>query len=370
MCNGFLVFRKPASVVPEHKKRATVVWGILLLAIAGYTAWQIALLVRKVDNPSTSFTVSDDLYEFPHLDVCVWHGYGCGKDRNESECFQHAFSTVKDPCFNEDTDANTPSQVSVKLVCFFAEIVAFKTSSRPYILKGGVSRHLDTIGKSIRNYIGGESNTSYPVLSILTYEHVDQDPYVSTTSDNDSFAIGHLDLRLTQGGYSLTELTDIDPLDVGGLLGNIGGFWELLLVTWGLCFIAATSESPTHRGRDFVQPIKKGHEIVSRKRRRSATRTTSPDSEGGAEEQPYWITSRRNARDVNGRSSRVIPSVGARPPAVVAASSFRRPIQQDYPTRLASNSTRSLVTGKSFMASGGEGSVIAQDEPPAYADYA
>ena len=35
MCDGVLVVRKPASVVPEYKKRAIVVWGILLLAIVG-----------------------------------------------------------------------------------------------------------------------------------------------------------------------------------------------------------------------------------------------------------------------------------------------------------------------------------------------
>ena len=35
MCDGVLVCRKPASVVPEYKKRAVVVWGTLLLAIVG-----------------------------------------------------------------------------------------------------------------------------------------------------------------------------------------------------------------------------------------------------------------------------------------------------------------------------------------------
>ena len=84
---------------------------------------------------------------------------------------------------------------------------------------------------------------------------------------------------------------------------------ELLLVTWGLCFIAATSQSPTYKGRDFAQPIKKGQDIVSRKRRRSSTRTTSLESEGGAEEQPYWITSGRDAHDASGRSCPAVPPV-------------------------------------------------------------
>lgn len=43
--------------------------------------------------------------------------------------------------------------------------------------------------------------------------------------DNSSYAIGYLRLTITQGAYSWTELTDIDPFDPAALLGNIGGFW-------------------------------------------------------------------------------------------------------------------------------------------------
>ncbi|CAN0456440.1 unnamed protein product, partial [Laminaria digitata] len=40
-----------------------------------------------------------------------------------------------------------------------------------------------------------------------------------------SYAVGFLYLTLTQGAYSVTEISDINPLDIGNLLGNIGGFW-------------------------------------------------------------------------------------------------------------------------------------------------
>lgn len=37
--------------------------------------------------------------------------------------------------------------------------------------------------------------------------------------------MGSLHLSITQGSYSLTEVKDIDPLEIGSLLGSIGGFW-------------------------------------------------------------------------------------------------------------------------------------------------
>ena len=47
----------------------------------------------------------------------------------------------------------------------------------------------------------------------------------NVTDDYRTYAIGYLHLTLTQGGFSLTELTDINPIDLATLLGNIGGFW-------------------------------------------------------------------------------------------------------------------------------------------------
>ena len=82
---------------------------------------------------------------------------------------------------------------------------------------------------------------------------------------------------------------------------------ELLLVTWGLCFIAAKAETPATRGRDFTKPIKKGKEIVTKKRRSSSIRSEASD----AEEQPYWSSTKRGRGDFSGGSIRVIPPVRA-----------------------------------------------------------
>eukprot|EP00904_Undaria_pinnatifida_P004016 jgi/Undpi1/13615/HiC_scaffold_9.g03269.m1 len=360
------------------------------------TAWQIVALTNKFDNPSTSFSVSDDLYVFPPLEVCFWEGKGCDENLNESTCVASVASTVYDPCSNVTEDIEFPSQwtncvafslsdldmqgfedgcsvlkkpSTVVTMAWYSSYAPFNETSyreivgiflgnestpeyvtvpyRRVVVSPGsdfdgetyVETDL-TIGKTTRNFLSGTSETSYPILTLSTGDHVEESQtyWSSDTDDNSSFAVGFLHLTITQGAYSLTELNDINPLDIGTLLGNIGGFWELLLVTWGLCFIAAKAETPATRGRDFTKPIKKGKEIVTKKRRSSSIRSEASD----AEEQPYWSSTKRGRGDFSGGSIRVIPPVGSRPPMNVAASFFRRPVLQDQPRRSISGSGRSV----------------------------
>lgn len=48
--------------------------------------------------------------------------------------------------------------------------------------------------------------------------------YTSYTEGFDDI-YGQLTLEIIQGSYSLTTVRDVDPLEIGTLLGNIGGFW-------------------------------------------------------------------------------------------------------------------------------------------------
>lgn len=84
---------------------------------------------------------------------------------------------------------------------------------------------------------------------------------------------------------------------------------ELLLVIWSIFFIASQAESPTHKGRDFAQPIQRGKEFVRRKRRRTSTNAVTPDSEGCDEEQPYWDATRRGGEQARDGSIRAISPV-------------------------------------------------------------
>ena len=53
--------------------------------------------------------------------------------------------------------------------------------------------------------------------------------YDTMDSLTDQYATGDLFLTIAQGAYSLTEIEDIDPLEIGTLLGNFGGFWGKFL---------------------------------------------------------------------------------------------------------------------------------------------
>ncbi|CAM9898024.1 unnamed protein product, partial [Laminaria digitata] len=65
------------------------------------TAWQIVTLNGKYNNPSTNFSVSDEEYQFPSLDICVWGGWGCDEDLYSTSCVDTAVFTVYDPCSND-----------------------------------------------------------------------------------------------------------------------------------------------------------------------------------------------------------------------------------------------------------------------------
>lgn len=49
-----------------------------------------------------------------------------------------------------------------------------------------------------------------------------EDTYESSYSGPD---YGFLQVHLTQGPFSLSKVKDVDPLELGTFLGNLGGFW-------------------------------------------------------------------------------------------------------------------------------------------------
>lgn len=51
-------------------------------------------------------------------------------------------------------------------------------------------------------------------LAVQTYDDV-----------SDDIAYGRLFLNIFQGSYSRTVVDEINPLDIGTFLGNVGGFW-------------------------------------------------------------------------------------------------------------------------------------------------
>lgn len=53
-----------------------------------------------------------------------------------------------------------------------------------------------------------------------------QEPVVSSTfAVNGTFVLGYFNMEVTQAALSHHTIEDVDPLDVAGIFGSIGGFW-------------------------------------------------------------------------------------------------------------------------------------------------
>ncbi|CAN0229685.1 unnamed protein product [Ectocarpus sp. 12 AP-2014] len=61
----------------------------------------------------------------------------------------------------------------------------------------------------------------------------------------------HLALQIQQETNSLQSITEIDPVDIATLLGNVGGFWDLLLILWPIFFVVASRQPPQLKLRSF-----------------------------------------------------------------------------------------------------------------------
>ena len=70
-------------------------------------------------------------------------------------------------------------------------------------------------------------------------------------------------MQLQQESDSLVEITEIDPLDVAEILGQVGGFWDLILILWPLLFVAASEEIPNLKPRNFRKSVVRAKEKVA-----------------------------------------------------------------------------------------------------------
>eukprot|EP00752_Nemacystus_decipiens_P010766 g9579.t4 len=479
---------KPKEVVPEHRWRARVVWASILLAITSYTIWQAWSIYDGYQNPSTSLEVTDETYEFPYVLVCFFQSEGCGwADGSMEACVDTALelSTVLDHegderkdvivgteysnCIGFDltklgmVDDEVPpdeaqcvidmewvvTDIASEEVEYFERIHIYLTDSEPTeetlsFLPVPYSRVVPndeatlpltladlTIGKTTKENLDGEVATTYPPLILSSTVFTANNTL--TPEPGYDYAIGQMNIYITQGYFSLTTVKELSdelmtswmvtescgvvspaliadlgspslhgadkgaprradtqykykkcyshdglpraamsrrgapvgaalrseprPLDLGDFFGNIGGFWELLIVLWGLFFIASRADdTPQLKAREFIQPVKS---II---RRRSLS-VDSGISGSTAEERPHWEAAYRGSHSTSNAPPPLSPrgratmargaaaatglpivaqvnngSIGenqgrqSKGPEVSSASS-RRPVVQDFPRR-------------------------------------
>lgn len=59
-------------------------------------------------------------------------------------------------------------------------------------------------------------------------------------------------------------ITEIDPLDVAEILGQVGGFWDLILIIWPIVFVAASYEAPHLKPRNFRKSVMRVTETATK----------------------------------------------------------------------------------------------------------
>lgn len=72
---------------------------------------------------------------------------------------------------------------------------------------------------------------------------------------------GHMSMEIAQAVDSHQVITEINPLEVAEIFGNIGGFWDLLLLLWPVLFVAVSPSEPSLRLRKFkMNPVRNSTE--------------------------------------------------------------------------------------------------------------
>ncbi|CAM9379792.1 unnamed protein product [Ectocarpus sp. 6 AP-2014] len=263
-----------------------MVWVSLLVCITAYTIWQIWKVCDDLANPSTSLKITNDLYAYPHVLVCFFHAEGCGfEDESVDMCVTSA-SEYSSVSFNGEVydDLGTISE--------FTNCVGFDLGSLELgddITEENDNAIIDTIGKTTKKKLNGDVTTTFPPLVLSSSDYTAENTL--TTSEDDILqdpSFGRLYLDIQQGSYSRTAIAEVDPLDIGTFLGNIGGFWELLLILWGLFFITTREErGPKMKARDFAKTARTTKELVTRRRSLSVD-SAAASATSAVEQRPQW----------------------------------------------------------------------------------
>ena len=71
-------------------------------------------------------------------------------------------------------------------------------------------------------------------------------------------------MQLQQESDSSAVITEIDPFDFAEILGEIGGFWDLILIAWPIFFVALSNEAPNLKARNFRKSAVRAAETVTK----------------------------------------------------------------------------------------------------------
>eukprot|EP00904_Undaria_pinnatifida_P000588 jgi/Undpi1/1052/HiC_scaffold_10.g04515.m1 len=299
---------------------------VLMRRDTGFLVYQA---VKASENPSTSFALSNNVYKYPDIYVCLYSFYGCDTLELEEKCRDSTHSTEggrSTAIYNPTREDEQILQVDAVFSEEKAWCVSFAASE--IVVFGGERDPEDYILLNMYWYPGGSANASNTCINeegeweshsesvLVTLRDADTGdysagirvPYSCATSASNSHSFAYMGIGLTkdnklrsgntasykavtmssslekdkrdasitgitspyawlsmeiaQEENSLEDITEIDPLQIAEIFGNVGGFWDLLLLLWPIFFVAATREDPHLKARSFRKSIARGSERV------------------------------------------------------------------------------------------------------------
>eukprot|EP00903_Cladosiphon_okamuranus_P005847 g5787.t1 len=400
---------KPSEVVEQSRRRAVVVWSLLMVAITAYTGYLLYLAAEKTKRPDTSVLLTNVVYKYPDLWICPYKQYGCDNQDLEPSCVDSAWATEGGPpdaAFYpkiklNDSYPNAADELPIEAYPKFTNgddddeeidgrghCVIFKTSAATAFLgqERDADEYLDYILLDMYWYPGGEERDSttcvpdgqewdshrewvygflsdpedpttvstgiqlpYSCITNTSNSHMfnqigigltEQDRYMSDDISSykaisTTFGIhkdkvdptiskpyARLSLAIKQQPDSWEIITEADPFEFAEIFGNIGGFWDLLLVLWPIFFVAVGEEQPRLKPRNFTKSVVRGAEraagitkvvaVLDPRRRTSsveAGKSASSIEDGlELERRPSWEPPafERQGSVLSGNSSRVL----------------------------------------------------------------
>ncbi|CAN0113795.1 unnamed protein product [Ascophyllum nodosum] len=346
---------RPSEVLPQHKGRAILLWVLLILSILAYSSYLVEQASEKIANPSTSFELSNDLYKYPDIYVCLYNFYGCDTMGLEPDCMYSYNQTEggrANATFNPGGDTEQDIATNALLTESKGWCVEFKSSDiethsgerdpEDYILlnmdwyPGGSPGNSTTciaegddweshsesvfvflrdadsgdlsagiqmayncvnnasnshvfnfvgIGLTKVNKLSGEQIATYSALatSSALYKDKRDDKIKSTVNP-----YAYLAMEIAQQTDSLVTVTEINPFAVAEIFGQVGGFWDLLMIFWPLFFVSSYAAEPHLKIRNFKKSLLKGANRTMNFRRHPKPSADDMPRRTEDEERPAW----------------------------------------------------------------------------------
>ncbi|CAM9401821.1 unnamed protein product [Ectocarpus fasciculatus] len=187
---------------------------------------------------------SHEYLDYVHLDMYWYPG---GKFGNSTTCVAEGVECAdhREWVYGFLSDPEDPTAISTGFPLSYSCIT--NTSNTHIFNTLGV-------GLTNQNKFMSDDISSYKALFTNFGVHK------NTVNPNITMPYAHVSLEMKQQFDSWEIITESNPYEFAEMFGNIGGFWDLLLILWPLFFVAATQQDPHLKPRTFKKSVIRGAE--------------------------------------------------------------------------------------------------------------